>query len=1410
MPFEPNTVRPLLQGAQPVGDEDDAPNFFTEVVPAAFRLENMFFSLGSRADGSPPVGPGRRLDPTYNPFSNPENLSGYETYANEFIGANSDEEVDAIKANIDRELADREVVAAGGAGGFVAALAASALDPTIFIPVGGTLKKGESILQLSWRTAVAGGLATSVQEGALQATQETRTGAESALNIAGATFLSGVLGGGFGALSKADQARLGKAVETDMSHPGDGIDPLDPYQSFKPASLSAARNDATELADSLDDNTIFLTDWLSTTAGKYADDGSVAARSANVLEHFQNKFAGIVDPTFRIMTSPSNVVRSLGENLADIPVMLKKNKARVEDVELPDGTIEKRVVMGKPTAQSVESAVLRKTERITGEALQGVDDIYLRYLNGREARLGDRFNAGLKALTRQLPEDKLSPRDFKREVWKALARKDAHDVPEVAEAASHIRQKFIKPLEDEGVELGMFGLERQPSPYAGEPDIFVAKRPDVAETAESYRPRLYNVRKIQRNRDEFIRRLHNHYIRKREEALDRIDQLETRLEGEFGVGTSILRGIAKKAVSDRKSVLKEARQKITDARAAARKAEGVKREAETQLNQAQKRAEETSDNFISDEDFAYYRGLARDIERGRGDEKPTTIIDFIRAQGGFNRAVRGYEGPDMLGGTSGVRETVLDYLSDDDVATLGRRRLTKQNGKSPDYMREAAEEAGWLPEGSTVDDLMDLVQRDLRGERVVHEDDLHIVDYDDYLENLRIEAEKADIDYSDPIALANWMTGESFRKLTSFKKGRMAEAALRERRALERFKGAEENAIDAADALHEANVMARTLRDLAPEFTERAKMYKKALQAKMRERRSVERELGRQRARADVSDADLFQNARRTTQRIESTPAGSLSYDFAEATSGQPKGGKKNTANLSGRFKSRRLDIPDSEIEDFLEDDLEMMLRSTARSMIPDIELTRRFGSVDMEEQMKGIADEFEELIAATPDGKKKEALVGARNKAMQDVLGIRDRLRGTYGLPEDPTSLGFRATQTLKSLNHLRLMGGVTIASIPDAARVVFSNGFGNFLGVTQTYFTEGLKGLKMSNAEIRLAGPGWELVNDTRSMALADILDDYGRMSKFERGLAATRGQFGMLSLMAPWNNAMKHVAGLTTQNRILEASTKLIDGKISKKDAEFLSRLGIGEDDAKAIGALFRDAGQDGNVKFANTEAWGDQRLADVFHDAMRKEIDRVIVTPGQEKPFISSTPLGSLLLQFSSYNFAASQRVSLAMAQGMASADASALMTLTSQISLGMAVAVLKMHQAGRGEEVKEWDERRFLAEGIDRSGVLGVMTYYNMLSERATGGKVGLSALAGRGLLSRYHTRNAMGAFFGPSFGLGQDAFSVSSSLFRGEGMSEGDAAALRRMLPYQNLFYTKFLFDEAERLTQDIMPEADK
>jgi hypothetical protein len=106
-----------------------------------------------------------------------------------------------------------------------------------------------------------------------------------------------------------------------------------------------------------------------------------------------------------------------------------------------------------------------------------------------------------------------------------------------------------------------------------------------------------------------------------------------------------------------------------------------------------------------------------------------------------------------------------------------------------------------------------------------------------------------------------------------------------------------------------------------------------------------------------------------------------------------------------------------------------------------------------------------------------------------------------------------------------------------------------------------------------------------------------------------------------------------------------------------------------------------------------------------------------------------------------------------------------------------------------DDIGDW-----IKEGVDKSGLLG-----HMFDVNETLSKVGLGISDGP--ISRYKSRSAAGAILGPSFSLLEDSLGTAfwmTEFMKGERPSEADIRKTRRMIPFQNVFYLRRLFDLAE------------
>jgi len=106
---------------------------------------------------------------------------------------------------------------------------------------------------------------------------------------------------------------------------------------------------------------------------------------------------------------------------------------------------------------------------------------------------------------------------------------------------------------------------------------------------------------------------------------------------------------------------------------------------------------------------------------------------------------------------------------------------------------------------------------------------------------------------------------------------------------------------------------------------------------------------------------------------------------------------------------------------------------------------------------------------------------------------------------------------------------------------------------------------------------------------------------------------------------------------------------------------------------------------------------------------------------------------------------------------------------------------------------------WVKEGFDRSGVLGWFGELNAISAKATGGQADIFKLIGADKpISRYQSRGLVGNLLGPSYGMAEDVTALTYAASNGQ-WAESDTQRLRRMVPFQNLFYMRQLFDEVQQ-----------
>lgn len=488
-----------------------------------------------------------------------------------------------------------------------------------------------------------------------------------------------------------------------------------------------------------------------------------------------------------------------------------------------------------------------------------------------------------------------------------------------------------------------------------------------------------------------------------------------------------------------------------------------------------------------------------------------------------------------------------------------------------------------------------------------------------------------------------------------------------------------------------------------------------------------------------------------------------------------------------GPLKERTFNIPDELIEDFLENDMEMILRRYTRTMGAEVEIAEKFGRADMRDQFDEIRNEYRDLRKKAKTPEDRARLDAAERRDIENLSAFRDLIRGTYRAAEEGSNWS-QLTRAALAWNYMRLLGGVTLTSISDAMRLVGVHGVRATMREALPALVSNMKAVKISRADARDLGAVTEAVLQSRIATLAELQDPYRYGSAMDRYISNATNVFSKMTLLGYWNDTMKSITSVMTQNRM--ARNALDWSKAGKQERAYMARLGIDEDMAGRIAAQLKKHGvQEKNIWGANVSKWDDEAARRAWAAALNADVDRTIVTKGvADQPLWTRTNWGRLIMQFKSFGLASHQRVLIAGLQERPHRLAEQMVMGT---ALGMMIGYLKYVERGDLDEAERLTQNPglWIADGLDRTGILSLPFDISNTAEKV-GSPIGIVSAAQMiagdedrgGQASRYASRNKLGAVLGPSAGIFQDLTTIAEQLGKAD-LKKSGANALIREIP---------------------------
>lgn len=1349
------------------GEPVDKPGF-GEVLAASARTENEVGSYLASEVWDMSSADYNRVDPQFN--ITPEMLDGYEEYQDKLLDTFNQDAFDAVRADIDREREDRALVDSAGFLGNVTDVVAGIASPTTVIPGGAFVRAGAagfSVARSAVSVGLASGIGASLQEAGLQATRQTRTAEESALVVGGSVILGGAIGAaGAQIFSKSEWSKLTKGIEEDL---------VDTTPQASEISQEIVKRMQAAGADSVDD----------------IDVSDLEIGGPRIAQAVANATAAVrINPGLTLLTSPSTRARATFLRLAENHVATS-------------GEMEGRTL--GPAAETL----------IRGYQGNLASFIVTRRENYRAARKAG-FTGRMK--------------EFDEAVAHAGRNNDVdpNGNEYVTKAAESWRRDVADPLKDEAVAVGLLPE-----------DVKVT-------TAPSYLYRVYNRQKILSKEGEpQFREILRRHIRgevkqamlQQEEigiarninkavdleeqlnrAMGRLDSFEKRLEARRGQRDRRLESIRKKE-SERFDILRgRVPERVLDIAKQARD-DDTMIQFVSQASKAPPKAAKRPVLNVLKELGGVRIGSPLDQELRAMGVTPQTAPGLFRRDGGrtavdnipaseheifarFQTDARGYAEPNEI--LAAIRDEMAGapLRLDDELAEEAARDALVSN------VEAWLDEIG-LPRTATAKDVRQYLDQALKNEsrltgldQAINRMTGELEEFDRVTDGILNEQTiaKADADrFADALNELEEKINQVRDQANASPRVKLIVDHADARKAHAKARYDQTRIQNRIDAIERVEADGR----LTPEMEDE-------LRALRSDKNAADEKAIRARDKMDRLKSMLPKDRGDALDFLSPEDMDSYVDDVVNAIFDRITG--RTTADVpdwivpttQGPLKGRTLNIPDEQVEEFLENDMELIARKYIKQMGGEVELTRAFGRADMQDQLKAIREEYAELRGAAQNQKETDKLLKQEASDIANLEAFRDMARGTYRAGEEQSAWS-AMTRLALSWNYIRLLGGVTLSSLPDAVNIMTRQGLRSFFSEGLPALTSQVKAAKIAKRDAKEWVGITETVLSTRMAEMAELNDPYAAGSVAERMMRNVTSTFSRLTFLDYWNDTLKTIVVLQSGNKISRLLKKgLVDvpdpfgtgagkqvsfAKLDKGEISYLGRLGIDERMATLISDQIQKHGiEDNGITGLNLGKWTDKDARRTISAALSKEADGAVVTPGfADRPLWARSNPGKLAMQFKSFGLAAHQRILIARLQGRPKHLAEMMVFGT---ALGMMVSYLKFIERGDFEAAERLTENPglWIADGFDRTGLAPLIMDVSNTAEKVGspfGVRTAAQMLAGdedrSADVSRYASRNVYGALFGPSAGMIGDIATIAAQAANLDFDKQGARAVLRQL-----------------------------
>lgn len=533
----------------------------------------------------------------------------------------------------------------------------------------------------------------------------------------------------------------------------------------------------------------------------------------------------------------------------------------------------------------------------------------------------------------------------------------------------------------------------------------------------------------------------------------------------------------------------------------------------------------------------------------------------------------------------------------------------------------------------------------------------------------------------------------------------------------------------------------------------------------------------------------------------------------------------KTYINNESAFQSRSIRLTDKELEGYLINDINYLLRMYSEKMHKRIAMAEKFGEASGETRLWDMDMDILENIT-------KDELPEAK-RIMTDLKDNRDKIYNIFNTTDPSSFMKSRLPASLRNWASTAMMGKVLFASIVDFARIPLVHGFANtfrYLNskhlfaadkkefneqIAQNAWLGDVYDVQMNQANARHTGNTEYRVGRGESM-FGQYFDKI-----VGKPLEGLQSPFYHMNLLSAWTHKMKEMTQHISTHRFLEDCQKVANGTASELDISRLAQYGINKKDARGIAKMPTYKTTNGML-YTKEQEWLSTPKGNHYADLLRfgsfMDVQRTIITPSiADKPNMmfgvirirnegladafdndvfrflggfEKTEFGgkfnngflALPFQFYAWSFAANRKLMLA---GLSGREQNLMMGVISMIGFAAMGDYLKNPLY---YQHKSSQERIYRA--IEMSGVLGLPADVNFMLETISEGffdtPLGIRPSIGTpGRFGDASYLDAAGEFTGAGPSLLMEAIQAI-----GGDMPIGERSMmLKRLLPFNNVLY---------------------